>query len=83
MKWLDLKENNVVDFASRLDKKKDEEYSETEQIKERVLSQIDYTANDAIEQFKRMGVDPDVAMDTVVSHLSDLVMMFDMQKRLK
>ena len=83
MKWSDLNENNVVDFSSRLDKKHDEESAETAKIKENVLAQIDYKANDAIEQFKNMGVDPVTATETVISHLSDLVMMFDIQKRLK
>ena len=79
MKLNAILSENIVSLDQQRDKRSEQQQQRKESLKDQVMVNIDHAVASAIDQLKRQGMSEHEAYGAVMSHISDLVMAFDMQ----
>lgn len=70
---------SVVDLSQQRERKQTQHRERAESIKSQAMYAVDHAVAATIDHLKRQGMSDDEAYRAVMSHLSDLVMAYDMQ----
>lgn len=70
---------NVVEFEPRAQQKRVRDQQRKSNLKSQAMDNIDHAVAATIDHLKRQGMTDYEAYQSVMTHLSDLVMAFDLQ----